>query len=111
MVEDTFLAHEQRLRNIIRSHYRVDPPDTTKLKMAIEELEKILMKLGHTTTVLPALKKSLLLDHESLLNYFGSIKLQDKKTSLTEIYISDNHDVGRLRQILDEAVRFNTADF
>ena len=45
-----------------------------KLKMAIEELEKILMKLGHTTTVLPALKKSLLLDHSSLLNYFNNIK-------------------------------------
>jgi hypothetical protein len=48
----------------------VDPPDTTKLKTAIEELEKILMKLGHATTVLPALKKSLLLDHPSLLSYF-----------------------------------------
>ena len=38
MVEDTFNSHEQRLRNIIRSQYKIDPPDTTKLKLAIEEL-------------------------------------------------------------------------
>ena len=38
MVEDTFNFHEQRLRNIIRSQYKIDPPDTAKLKMAIEEL-------------------------------------------------------------------------
>ncbi len=48
---------------MIRAQYRVDPPDTAKLKMAIEEMEKMLMKLGHASTVLPALKKSLLLDH------------------------------------------------
>ena len=38
MVEDTFNSHEQRLRNIIRAQYKIDPPDTTKLKLAIEEL-------------------------------------------------------------------------
>ena len=59
---------------IIRSHYKVDPPDTTKLKMAIEELEKVLMKLGHSNTVLAALKKSLLLDHQSLASYFEDMK-------------------------------------
>ena len=35
-VEDVFQAHEQKLRIMIRSQYKVDPPDTTKLKMAIE---------------------------------------------------------------------------
>ena len=58
----------------IRSQYKIDPPDTTKLKMAIEELEKVLMKLGHCNTVIPALKKSLLLDHQSLLSYFEDSK-------------------------------------
>ena len=74
MVEDCFQVHEQRLRMTIRSQYKINPPDTAKLKMAIEELEKILMKLGHGSTVLPALKKSLLLDHQSLLNYFDDMK-------------------------------------
>lgn len=36
LVDDVFNIHEQRLRNIIRSQYRVDPPDLTKLKMAID---------------------------------------------------------------------------
>ena len=65
------------------------------------------MKLGHTTTVLPALKKSLLLDHESLLGYFGNMKLE-KRTTLNENYITDSHDVSRIRQVLEDSVRFNT---
>ena len=36
LVDDVFNIHEQRLRNIIRAQYRVDPPDTAKLKMAID---------------------------------------------------------------------------
>ena len=36
LVDDVFNIHEQRLRNIIRSQYRVDSPDLTKLKMAID---------------------------------------------------------------------------
>lgn len=80
LVDDVFNIHEQRLRNVIRAQYRVDPPDTAKLKMAIEELEKILMKLGHASTVLPALKKSLLLDHESLRTFFNSMDYRSRKT-------------------------------
>ena len=41
------------------------------------------MKLGHSNTVLPALKKSLLLDHNSLLNYFDDIKSDTRKAPLT----------------------------
>lgn len=33
-----------------------------------------MMKLSHTSTVLAALKKSLLLDHKSLLEYFGHMR-------------------------------------
>lgn len=39
------------------------------------------MKLGHASSVIPALKKSLVLDHQSLLNYFNDMK-QEKKMSL-----------------------------
>lgn len=35
IVDDAFNVHEQRLRNVIRSQYKIDPPDTTKLRMAI----------------------------------------------------------------------------
>jgi hypothetical protein len=38
------------------------------------------MKLGHASTVLPSLKKSLLLDHESLRNYFSNIDFKSKKS-------------------------------
>ena len=65
------------------------------------------MKLGHTTTVLPALKKSLLLDHESLLNYFGNMKVVDRRGSLNEVFITENHEVSRIRQALEDSVRFN----
>lgn len=35
LVEDVFSIHEQRLRNVIRAQYKIDPPDTNKLKAAI----------------------------------------------------------------------------
>ena len=34
-VEDYFNAQEQKLRSVIRSQYKIDPPNTTKLRMAI----------------------------------------------------------------------------
>lgn len=38
LVNDIFNNHEQRLRSIIRTQYRIDAPDTTKLKLAIDQL-------------------------------------------------------------------------
>ena len=38
-----------------------------------------MMKLGHSGTVLAALKKTLLLDHNSLLNYFGDMRHKEFK--------------------------------
>lgn len=67
MVDEIFNSHENSLRMQVRQHYRVDLPDTSKLKMAIEEMEKVLMKLAHSNSALPALKKALLLDHKALL--------------------------------------------
>ena len=34
--DEAFEVHEQQLRATIRSHYKLDPPDTTKLRMAID---------------------------------------------------------------------------
>lgn len=36
LVDDIFNSHENALRIQVRQHYRVDLPDTSKLKMAIE---------------------------------------------------------------------------
>jgi hypothetical protein len=66
-VDEVFNTHENALRLQIRNHHRFDQPDTSKLKLAIEETEKVLMKLGHSTTVVAALKKALLLDHRALV--------------------------------------------
>jgi hypothetical protein len=54
-------------------------PDTSKLKMAIEETEKVLLKLSHPSSVLPALKKCLLLDHKALIEYFSHLKNNQPK--------------------------------
>lgn len=42
-------------------------------------MEKLLMKLAHSGTVLSALKKAILLDHQSLLNYFGDMQVKEYK--------------------------------
>lgn len=55
---------------MIRSEFRVTAVDTNKLKMAIEELERLSMKLTNPNTVLSAIKKSILLDHLSLISHF-----------------------------------------
>ncbi len=65
------------------------------------------MKLGHSNTVLPALKKSLLLDHNSLLNYFEDIKSETRKTPLTENFVQENEDIGRVKHLLDNYVLIN----
>jgi hypothetical protein len=43
-------------------------------------MEKVMMKLSNSSTVLPALKKCLLLDHKSLLDYFRFMKNPYPKT-------------------------------
>ena len=48
------------------------------------------MKLGHSNTVLPALKKSLLLDHQSLANYFEEMKNEPKKPQILDSYFEEN---------------------
>ncbi len=80
-IDDVFNAHENALRSHIRNQYKIDQPDTSKLKLAIEEMEKVMMKLSHSTTVLPALKKCLLLDHKALLEYFRHMKNPYPKTA------------------------------
>ena len=63
------------------------------------------MKLGHSTTALPALKKSLLLDHQSLIGYFSDLKNQERKMPVTEVFVSEEYDLARIRGVLEESVR------
>lgn len=73
-MDEVFNSHDNAVRMTVRQQYRVDQPDTSKLRMAIEELEKVLMKLAHTSSAVPALKKALLLDHRALLEYFAHLR-------------------------------------
>lgn len=79
LVDEVYNNHENMLRACIRSQYRNDAPDTAKLKMAIEEMEKLLMKLGHSSSVLPALKRGILLDHGSIVDYFANLKTRERR--------------------------------
>ena len=58
------------------------------------------MKLGHTTTTLSALKKSLLLDHQSLLAYFNNLKSAERRMPTTDIFVSESQDLNRMRSFL-----------
>ena len=71
IVEDSFSNYEQQLVTVIRKSYNVDAPDTSKLKMAIQELVKLSEKLDSKgKVVLEGLKLSHQLDHQQLLNFF-----------------------------------------
>jgi hypothetical protein len=65
----------------------VDLPDTSKLKLAIEEMEKVIMKLANSSTVVGAVKKCLLLDHRSLVDHFDYMKNVNFKPP-TEVFFS-----------------------
>jgi hypothetical protein len=71
-----FTNYEQTLRSFIKKQYRVDTPDTRKLEQAVEELKKILLKFDHRGTILEALKRSLQLDHQSLLKFFEEMRFK-----------------------------------
>lgn len=71
IVEECFLSYEQQLVTLIRKSYNVDAPDTSKLKMAIQELVKLSEKLDSKgKVVIEGLKMSHQLDHHHLLNFF-----------------------------------------
>lgn len=63
--------------------------------------------MGHASTVIPALKKSLLLDHESLRNYFNTMDYRTRKTELSEWYVMENQDPLQLRNYFEDLVKIN----
>ena len=74
LIDEIFNHHEQAIRAQVRQFYKVDMPDTSKLKVAIDELEKLLMKMAHPSSSLPALKKALLVDQRALLDFFNHLR-------------------------------------
>lgn len=105
-VDDAFNAHESALRAHIHSQYRIDQPDTSKLKLAIEEMEKVLLKLSNSSTVLPALKKCLLLDHKSLLDYFRHMKMPFPKTVTENFFTEAANTPVQVKALLDRCIMF-----
>jgi hypothetical protein len=41
IVDEFFSNHEQHLRSLIKKNYRLDLPDITKLRQAIQEMVKL----------------------------------------------------------------------
>lgn len=99
-MDEVFNAHENSVRNQVRQHYRFDQPDTSKLKMAIEEIEKVLMKLAHPNSVLPALKKALLLDQQALLDFFSHLRNQRPNVPSEQFFTENTASLQNLRNIL-----------
>lgn len=66
-------------------------PDTTKLRMAIQELIKLTEKLdGAGKVVVEGLKLSHQLDHQNLLKFFEELKYRERKP-VNETFIIENH--------------------
>jgi hypothetical protein len=103
LVDEAFNAHEAALRGLIRSQYRVEQPDTSKLKMAIEEMEKALMKLANSSTVLPALKKCLLLDHRALLDYFRHLRAPLPRPA-SDDFFQETAAASQLKGLLERCI-------
>jgi hypothetical protein len=107
-VDDAFNAHENALRAHIRSQYRIDQPDLSKLKLAVEEMEKVLLKLSNSSTVLPALKKCLLLDHKSLLDYFRHAKAPFPKNVTENFFTEPSNVTAQVKTLLERAITFES---
>ena len=104
MVDEVFQSHENRLRQQIRANYRVETPDTSKLRKAIEELEGVLAKLAHVNTVMPALKKCLLLDHRSLIDYFSPLRQAQPKPNAESFFYENPTISGQIKTALERII-------
>jgi|JI9StandDraft_1071089.scaffolds.fasta_scaffold462524_1 hypothetical protein len=95
---------------MIRSEFRVASLDTQKLKMAIEELDKLSMKLSNPNTVLGALKKSILLDHQSLLAHFETEFRHIPRPTRDEFpVIVEADSLAAIRKELEDIIKYQSA--
>jgi glutathione S-transferase len=74
--------------------------------MAIEEMEKVLMKLAHSNSAVPALKKTLLLDSRALLDYFAHLRQPRPSLPNDSFFVEVSGSLQALRNILDRSVAF-----
>ena len=63
-------------------------------------MERVLVKLGHINTVLPALKKCLLLDHRSLVDYFAHLRQAQPKANAESFFFENPTAVAQLKGAL-----------
>ena len=66
------------------------------------------MKLGHINTVLPALKKCLLLDHRSLVDYFGHLRQAQPRANAESFFFENPTAVSQLRTSLERTVEVSS---
>jgi hypothetical protein len=109
MVDEIFNAHEANLRAQVRQLYRFDVPDTSKLRVAIEEIEKVLMKLAHPSSSLPALKKAMLLDQRALLDFFNHLRNPRPALPQEHFFSESNASLEAVRNALERSINLEIA--
>lgn len=75
--------------------------------MAIEEMEKVLMKLAHSNSALPALKKALLLDHKALLQYFSHLKNNRPLVQNDTFFTEMSGSLSNVKTALQRSISFD----
>lgn len=110
LVDELLNHHEKEIRALIRNEFRVTAVDTHKLKLAIEELDKLSMRLANPNTVLSALRKSILLDHQSLINHFeGEFRTMPGPTRDEFPVMVEPDSMAAIRKELEQIVRYQSA--
>lgn len=76
--------------------------------MAIEEIEKVMMKLAHPSSVLPALKKALLLDQQALLDFFSHLRNQRPNVPTEQFFTENTTSLQNFKNILEQSIRLES---
>ena len=74
-------------------------------------MERVLVKLGHINTVLPALKKCLLLDHRSLVDYFAHLRQAQPKANAESFFFENPTAVAQLKSALERSVAIDEQQY
>lgn len=87
------------------------PIDLSKLREAIDEIERLIMKLSNSNTVMPALKKSILLDHQSLIAHFEQeYRNSPMKAVRDEFFLNINQDdIMKLKRNIERLINYDNA--
>lgn len=67
------------------------------------------MKLAHPNSVLPALKKALLLDQQALIDFFGHLRNPKQNLILENFFTESNAAFQGVRNGIEQCVQFELA--